>query len=92
MEKKLVSESSLSTTRSTVTSKSKKIIDMWNGREFYAEILGTFILMVLNNGIVATYTLRKKGPLDVLAQSYIAGQCSLIQTILSLSCSVSLSI
>lgn len=71
MKDKLGSTSSLSTKSAKTTS---KFPYGWNGREFYAEILGTFILMVLNNGIVATYVLRKKGPIDVLAQAYVAGQ------------------
>lgn len=88
MKEKLVSSSDHSSKSQTLSSTSSKLKSVslmkvssgWNFREFYAEILGTFILMVLNNGIVATYTLRKKGPLDVLAQSYIAGEEAPFQT------------
>lgn len=45
----------------------------WNWPEFCAEFLGTFVLMMINNGVVAIFTLLKPVTTDILGMGYVAG-------------------
>lgn len=51
-----------------------KLASGWVTREFLAELVGTFILMSVNNGVIATYILApKKFDQNPLAMSLVAG-------------------
>ena len=46
----------------------------WNWPEFAAEFIGTFVLMMINNGVVLVFTLLKPVTVDTLAMGYVAGK------------------
>ena len=61
----------------------------WNWPEFAAEFIGTFVLMMINNGVVLVFTLLKPVTVDTLAMGYVAGKPFIIySTLFGLTCSL----